>query len=607
MATVLGASAAEASPATPTMLGQISLDAGSFFAPTQMDVNGAVYGVRARGRGTIGIVHGLNNTSSSVTPGPCGADTGVGWCDTPHDIAKNAFGWDFSAKGKGVIIGIIDTGIDLNHPEFAGRVLPGHCIKSSVNACANRDNRLGGDLAVFPGAADSTHGTHVTGIAAGTHTGLAPKADILPVKVCGSNVDSCIGIDQGMIWAANHGANIVSVSIGGPILDASDTAAFRKVASAGALMVVAAGNSGTKYPAGGFLSGAALADGVRGSMIVVGATQAGGKNGHGEAVSFTQVPGNRCEIHGGHSYCLKNYFVTAPGSDIWSTVGNGKNPAAMYGYLSGTSMATPYVSGVAALVKGQSPQLTAQQVAAIIFDTSDDIGAKGPDAIYGMGAVDVTRALSPVGETKVATRGGNPLNTSGPSGLQKTFVTGPLAVAVRNSTLLKHAYVVDSFGRTFQTDLTVAAQQHDYRNDYLFNNLMGAQFSTYSPFAFAGAGPFGNFVASGYAVGETTPRLLSGEHFDSGRTRYNVQDLSITTPLTDGVDLNIGYNMNISGRFNDYDAASSPAYDGLFMSASAVNSPYLSLTDGGAFLGTTVALGDNLHLRLGESSLTPVR
>ena len=607
MATLFGVSGAEAGPATPTTLDKISLDIGSFFAPSQMNVDGAVYGVRARGHGTIGIVDRPLYTSASVTPGPC-SDPGVGWCNTPHNIAKSTFGWDFHAKGAGVVIGIVDTGIDLNHPDFAGRVLPGHCIKSSLNDCANRNNKLGGDLAVFPGG-DETHGTHVAGIAAGTKTGLATRADLLPVKVCSSNSSGCSGVDEGLVWAAQHGADVINISIGGPSLSSSDVAAFRQAASAGALMVVAAGNSGTKYPTGGFLAGGAMADGVRGSMIVVGATESGGVKGVGEAVSFSQVPGNRCEIHGGHKYCMKDFFVTAPGSDIWSTVGNGKSSGATYGYLSGTSMATPYVTGVAALVKGQSPQLTAKQVAEVIFESADDIGAKGIDPIYGHGAVDVTKALSPLGgaEVRVATGAGTPSQAKGQAGALTSYVSGPLAVAVRNSTMLKHAYVVDKFGRAFQTNLTNAATLHDYRTDYLFNSMMGSQFTSASPFVFAGAGPFGNFVASGYAVGTTTPRLLSGEFLDADRTQYSVRDLAITTPLMEGMDLNLGYNMNVSGRFNEYDASASPAYDGLFMSAAAVNSPYLSLTDGGAFVGTTIALADDLHLRFGESALTPQR
>ena len=92
---------------------------------------------------------------------------------------------------------------------------------------------------------------------------------------------------------------------------------------------------------------------------------------------------------------MKDYFVMAPGVDIWSTVGNGNHPGANYGYLSGTSMATPYVSGVAAVIKGASPFLTAEEVADIIFNSTDDMGATGIDPVYGRGAVDITKAMSP--------------------------------------------------------------------------------------------------------------------------------------------------------------------------------------------------------------------
>ena len=103
----------------------------------------------------------------------------------------------------------------------------------------------------------------------------------------------------------------------------------------------------------------------------------------------------------------------------------------------------------------------------------------------------------------------------------------------------------------------------------------------------------------------TTPRLLSGEFRNSDHHRYDLRDFELMATLMPGVTLEAGYNLDMAGRFNPYDATGSRAYDGLFFSASAVNSPYVSLTDGGNFVGTTMQIADDLQFHFGASSLTP--
>jgi subtilisin family serine protease len=623
VAMMWGASA-QAAMSTQDVSSDDSLNVQSFFTPTQFGDDGSVYGVRARSASQLPTIQilppGNSPYSSSLTPDPCNSSGNFpgGWCQTAHSIAANTFGWDFSSGGAGVIIGMVDTGIDLNSPEFAGRVLRGDCIVSSVNPCATNWDKRGGDNTVFPGA-DSTHGTHTTGIAAGLNTGIAFQASILPVKVCSSTADACDGIDQGIVWASKHGASVISVSIGGPVLDTSDVTAFQQAIANGSLLVVAGGNSGNKDPSSGYLAGGALDPGVYGSMIVVGATGCNGPNpnvptncangGLGGIASFSQVPGNRCQINSGERVCLKDVFVVAPGVDIWSSVGNGHNTAANYGYLSGTSMATPYVSGVAAVIKGQSPFLTASEVADIIFETTDDMGATGIDPVYGRGAVDITKAMSPAGAPdtiKVGEGGavGTPSSVIGAPDAMSSLVSGALSVAVQHSALLKHVEVIDGFGRAFQSDMTKAVYNPGVDlSGYFFGN----SFTSYSPFVFAAQSPIGNLVATGYSVDTVTPRLISGEFLTQDRHTYGVQDMTVTASLAPGVDLNMGYNTVMSGQFTSYDTQSSAAYDGLFMQATAVNSPYASLTNGGSFIGTSIALADDVHLRFGQSVLTPQR
>jgi subtilisin family serine protease len=632
LAGAFGVSGARAADIEHHDIGGAASQLVTLLAPTQYDADGSVYGVRASaatGTGTLEILPGAARIANTPTPGAC-ATAGFpnGWCDTAHNIAANVFGWNFSAGGKGVIIGMVDTGIDLNSPEFmtcnagspgctnpTSRVLPGYCVLSSVNTCTGTD-AIGGDSTVFPGG-DSTHGTHTTGIAAGLNVGIAYQASILPVKVCGSNVDSCQGVDQGIVWASQHGASIISVSIGGPILSASDITNFQTAVANGSLLVVAAGNSGSKDPVSGFLGGAALSDGVRGSMIVVGATgtSSGESAGnYGQIASFSQTPGTQCTVEGTQRYCMMDYFVVAPGIDIWSSVGNGASTAGNYGYLSGTSMATPYVAGVAAVIKGQWPQLSSSQIASIIFQTADDLGAPGVDAVYGRGAVDITKAMGPVGTSIVATggylpgvtgsggSGGSSSSVVGLAGAQTSLVSGPLSVAIHNSTLLQNAVVVDSFGRNFTANLTNATYNPGID---IVSAMLMSQFNSVTPFGVAMQGPIGNFSASGYTVDTTLPAGLSGQYVDTHQ--HQVQDLIIDDQLMPGVDLNIGYNLDMSGHFSEYDSQSSAAYSGLFLSAAAVNSPYAALTNGGSYLGSTIALADDMHMRFGESILDPQR
>lgn len=621
---------ARPTPAPDGLVAQFSDGVSDFFTP-RYQLDGTVYGVlprqivNSRSLPSLQILRNWSAPKATIVPGACAS--AAGWCDTAHNIAASAFGWNFGYKGAGAVVGIVDTGIDLNHPEFAGRVLTGGCIVSSLNACTNSWDKVGGDTATFS-SPNATHGTHVAGIAAGANTGLASQADILPVKVCSSSSNGCAGVTEGVVYASQHGADVINVSIGGPILSNSDIAGFRTAIGNGSLLVVAAGNAGNRYPTGGFLAGAAMQDGVRGSMIVVGATGGGGSDGYGVIAPFSQTPGNRCEIHGGHRYCMKDYFVVAPGYYIWSSVGNGTAAGATYGYLSGTSMATPYVSGLAAVIKGRWPSLNSGQIADIIFQTADDLGARGTDRTYGRGAVDITKALSPVGASVVATSGtlasvpssstastaassparassapAQSTSVSGPSGAMRSLVTGPLSVAIRNSALLKNAIVVDSFGRDFRANLSKATYNFDMVNfDALFQS---DNFQTYTPFAGAVQTGFGPVVASGFAVRTTTPRLLSGQFRNEDYSRYDVRDFEMMAMLAPGMSVQAGYNLDMAGRFNPYDASGSGAYDGLFFSASAVNSPYVSLTDGGSFIGTTMAIADDLQFSFGTSSLKP--
>jgi len=538
------------------------------------------------------------------------ASTGTGYNKTAKQISA-AMGYIGQATGAGVIIGIVDTGVDRNNAQFltatgASRILPGTCLPGySTTLCASANNKLGGDDKLWP---TITHGTHVAGIAAGLSVGLAPDASILPVRVCDSVTGSCPGdIDGGILWASQHHASVINLSLGGSFLTTRDIVTAQTAIANGSLIVVAAGNAGNSRPTSGFLAGAALYNGIRGSLVVVGALGANNKIAY-----YSQTPGNTCMVQSGQNYCMKNYFVVAPGSSIISSVGGGKLES-----LSGTSMATPFVSGLAAEIKGLWPYLKPSDVASIIFSTADDLGAPGPDPVYGMGEVDPTNALNPVGTVNVVTGGLSVTNiTTTVAGVKTASVSGVLSTGIRENALLKNVLVVDQFGRDFTADLTKGSQNQGFdissfvMLDQMLasSNAPGTVNSGLHAISSSGYSPeLGLVTMSGLVSSSTTPAIFSSNASAVDVVRSYVSNLAVSASPTADVSFDVGYKLNLTGRINEFDANSSPAFAGLFLSASAVNSPYASLTSGGNYAGTTVSLVDGVDVRAGYSWMSPDR
>lgn len=266
----------------------------------------------------------------------------------PQDInAPSA--WDTTRGSSGIIIAIVDTGVNYNHPDIA----------------PNYDNR--GKNWINPSKSpldDNGHGTHVAGIAAAvTNNGIGvagiSQSKILAEKVLnrfGSGTYSSVA--NGITDAADKGADIISMSLGGGDSYTMEIA-VNYAWNNGSLIVAAAGNSNSgtiSYPA-------AYANVTAVSALSQGDSKASYSN-YGAKIE-----------------------LAAPGTDILSTYKNG------YAYLSGTSMATPFVSGSAALVLSKNSSLTNQQVRDILDSSADDIGASGRDTYFGYGKVNPYRAL----------------------------------------------------------------------------------------------------------------------------------------------------------------------------------------------------------------------
>jgi Subtilase family len=272
----------------------------------------------------------------------------------------------------GATLAVVDTGVEASHPDLAGRAQT-----ASGATC------LSGTCVAGPATDDNGHGTHVAGIAGATTnnaTGVAGtsfSSPIIPVKVLDSTGSGTYAsVASGILWAAQHGARVMNLSLGGPsysqtLCDAVATATNTyKV-----LVVAAAGNSNSSAP-----SYPAACPGAVG----VAATDS-----NDARASFS-------------NYGSPDVFVSAPGIGILSTYLGGT-----YRTLSGTSMATPFVTGLAALLIGQNSASSPTTIKQRLAQTSDKIGGVtyGSDpygtctgctwsSSFGYGRINVYRALS---------------------------------------------------------------------------------------------------------------------------------------------------------------------------------------------------------------------
>ena len=273
--------------------------------------------------------------------------------------------------GIGAKVAIVDTGIYYNHPDLATNYAGGWDF---VN---NDDDPLD----------DNGHGTHVAGtIAAVSNNGIgvigvAPNAELYSLKVLDSSGSGSISdIIAAIEWAMEHDIDIISMSLGSQ----SDDIAFHTISDAayseGVLLVAAAGNDYARrgkaelntvdYPA------------RYSSVIAVGATTQ-----NDERASFSST-GPAVELAAPGEYILSTFNPTIP---IEGETGY------WYAIASGTSMATPHVSGAAALVLAGEPSLTNAQVRQRLIDTADDLGTTGFDNWFGNGIVDIDEAAPPIG------------------------------------------------------------------------------------------------------------------------------------------------------------------------------------------------------------------
>ena len=263
----------------------------------------------------------------------------------PLDMTNIPDVWE-SSTGENIVVAVLDTGVDLDHPEFGGRLVEGTNF-------------------AYPGKAPEDingHGTHVAGVIAASKdeqglTGVAPEASIMPIKVLFDNGFGFMSsVISGIRYAAKQGVDIINLSLGGRSGSPALQEALEFASKKGSLVVMAAGNSSGESP----VYPAAYASDYG---IAVGAVDKSR-----QMTWFSNRAGDS-EIS----------YVTAPGSSIFSTVPGG------YAEKSGTSMAAPHISGVAALVKEYSGEIENDSLVNLLLGSASNssVGSGQSPQLYG--------------------------------------------------------------------------------------------------------------------------------------------------------------------------------------------------------------------------------
>lgn len=289
---------------------------------------------------------------------------------TPNDLLFSTYqwnlpaietelGWNLSKGSKEVVVAVVDTGVQADHPDLQGQLLAGY---NAITNGSTPDDDVG-------------HGTHVAGIIGALTNneegvaGISWYNKILPVKALdNSGAGTTYSVAEGIIWAADHGAKVINLSLGNYADSQFLHDAIKYAYDRDVVIVSASGNDNTERP--GYPA-------AYEEVIAVAAT-----NSTGERASFSNY-GDYID-------------VAAPGESIASTY-----PDNQYAALSGTSMASPHVAALAGLVRSLNPGLTNKEVTELLTSNAVDLGNAGHDKYYGWGQVDIYLTLQAAGGGQV--------------------------------------------------------------------------------------------------------------------------------------------------------------------------------------------------------------
>jgi hypothetical protein len=377
-------------------------------------------------------------------PPPAPPPPGTNYDTAEYQVSNYAVGanaiaaYNAGATGKGVKIGIVDSGINPNLAEFTGRIDP--ASGDATGSGRGVSDEGGHGTAVSAVAAAARNGQNTMGVAFNA-TIVSERAD--DPGSC-STKDGCSfydpGIAAGIDAARQAGARVINLSLGGSAPGSTLLAAMQRAVNAGVVLVIAAGNDSTANPDPFALNPAQQ---FAGSVIIAGAI-----DGNNQIASFSDKAGT-----GANSYLM------AIGVDDRAPNQNGTQ------YIwSGTSFSAPTISGAVALMAQAFPNLTGKQIVDILFKSATDLGATGVDSTYGRGALNLARAFAPQGQTSLAT-------SKAPVSLTTNGDLPAVAGDAKSGTALG-AIILDGYNRAYVINLakTLRAAAADHP---LARSLMG--------------------------------------------------------------------------------------------------------------------------------------
>ena len=349
-----------------------------------------------------------------------------------------AAGYAVGATGKGIVVGVVDSGIDEDQIEFAGRISP-----------------LSRDFAGNPTIQDEDgHGTAVAGVigaaANGRNTlGVAFESTILALRTdtpgsCAdtgedggcSHPDSAIG--QAIDFARANGAKVINISLGGGAAGAPVRNAISRATAQGIIIVISAGNDGEETVGANPdpFAQVALDPAVSKGLVIIAGALA---ENNTDLAAFSDKAGTGAD-----------FYLAALGTKVRTV--NAENQAIL---ASGTSFAAPVISGAIALIRQAFPNLTGAQVVDLIYRTARDLGAAGIDPVFGRGGLDLTRAFRPQGAMTLA----------GSTVVLGSLSPTPLGSAMGDGGRLTglNAVALDGYGRAYATPVLGGAQAEPTR------------------------------------------------------------------------------------------------------------------------------------------------
>ena len=258
--------------------------------------------------------------------------------------------WDVSL-GDGVVIGILDSGVDGTHPDLVGKMVPGYNFYD--NNTDTTDVHGHGTACAGAAAASSNNGIGVTGV--------SWNSKIMPLRISDTaGVGYWSMMASGITWAADHGARVVSLSYASMQTSSAVASAAAYMQNKGGCTVIAMSNTGALE-----------------------------STPNNQTEIFVTATSDSNDTFASWSTFGPSADISAPGYGIWTTQRGGT-----YGSWWGTSFSTPIVAGVVALMMSANPNLPGQQIQSLLYQNADDLGALGWDQYYGHGRVNAVRAVT---------------------------------------------------------------------------------------------------------------------------------------------------------------------------------------------------------------------